>query len=88
MPFLGQFDRGVRKIAAAFVLGDEFRHPTDITIKLADRIARACGLDVGPNLLGLPPLTAQILDNEIVLRPEVAVERQLVPAASAMALSE
>ena len=61
MPRLGQFDRGIRKIAAALVLGDEFRDPIDIAIKLADRIARACGLDVGPNLLGLPPLAAQIL---------------------------
>ena len=62
MPCLGQFDRGVRKIAAALVLGDEFRDPTDIAIKLADRIARACGFDVSPNLVGLPPFAAQILD--------------------------
>ena len=32
MPCLGQFDRGVRQIAAAFILGDEFRDPTDIAI--------------------------------------------------------
>src|SRR5208282_4248037 len=80
MPRLGQFDRGVRKIAAALVLGDEFGRPSDIAIKLSDGIAWACGFDVGPNLVGLPPFAAQILANEIVLRPEVTVERHLVGA--------
>ena len=80
VPRVGQFDRGVRKIAAALVFGDEFRDPADIAIELANGIAWACSLDVGPNFFGLPPLAAQILANEIVLRPEVAVERHLVGA--------
>ena len=75
MPCLGQFDRGVRKIAAALVLGDEFRGLSDKAIKLADGIAWTRGFDVGPDFVRLSRFVAQILDNQIVLRDEVAVER-------------
>ena len=70
MPCLSQFDRGVRKIAAALILGDKFRNPTDIAIKLADRIARVCGFDVSPNLVRLPPFAAQILEMRSSLDPK------------------
>ena len=56
MTRFGQFDRGVREVAAALVLGDEFRRLLDEAVELANRIARARGFDLGPNLVGLFPL--------------------------------
>ncbi len=77
---LCQFDRGVRKIAATLVLGDEFRRLLDKTVKLADRLARVGSFDLRPNLVGLLSLVVQILENQFVLRAEVAIERHLIGA--------
>src|SRR5271166_3965485 len=80
MAFFGQFDRSVRKVAATLVLRDKFRSLLDKAVKLADWISRVAGLDLRPYLVGLPSLIIQILENKIVLRTEVAIERHLIGA--------
>ena len=81
MALLGQFDGGVGEVAPAVVLGDETcaarsRKP----YKLADGIAGALALDVGPDFLGFLALVIEIFEDQIVLGIEVAVERHLVGA--------
>src|ERR1700756_3722447 len=51
MAFFGQFERGVRKVAAALVLRDKFRNLLDKTVKLANWIPGAGGFDLRPYLV-------------------------------------
>ena len=78
MARFGEFDRRVGEIAAALVVGDEFRRLSDEAVKLADRIARALRFHLGPDLVGLAALVVEIFEDEVVLRAEVAIERHLV----------
>ena len=80
MARLGELDRGVRQITAALVTGDEIRRLSDIAVKLADRIAGTRGFDLRPYLVGLSTLVVEILEDQIVFRAEMAVERHLVGA--------
>ena len=80
MTLLRQFDRGVRQVATALVLGDELSRLLDEAMELSDRIVGAGGLDLRPNLVRLLSLVIEIFENEIVLRAEVAIERHLVGA--------
>src|ERR1700722_1147951 len=80
MALLGQFDRGVGKIAAAFVPSDEYCGLVHEAVKLTTGVPRILGFDFGPDFVRLSPFVVQILDNKLVLGIEMAVKRHLASA--------
>ena len=52
----------------------------DEAVELGRRIVRIAIFYLGPDLLGLPALVVQVLEDQFVLRVEVAIERHLVGA--------
>src|SRR5262249_6032594 len=74
----GEFDRGIREIATAAIVEDTLSHDANPRAEFSNRIIRVLAVEAAPNLVDFTCDVAQTRDDQIVLRPEVTVERHLV----------
>ena len=75
-----QFDRRIREVAAPLVIEYKFGAASDPGVQLRQGIARVYRFDFGPPSFGFERHVAQTLNDQVVLRAEVTVERHLVGA--------
>src|SRR5271154_7516072 len=75
-----QFDRRIREVAAPLVVEYKFGAASDPGVQLRQGIARVFRFDSGPPSSAFERHVAQTLNDQVVLRAEVTVERHLVGA--------
>src|SRR5262249_12606948 len=80
MTGIGQLHCGVDHVAAAPVSNYAVSRTPDPGSKLRDRVLRIFGLELGPNRPRVIRYPLKARNDQIVLRPEMAVERHLVGA--------
>jgi len=69
MARFGEFHRRIGEIAAALVVGDEFRHLSDEAVKLATG-SPALRFHLRPDLCRLAALVVEIFDDESSFEPK------------------
>jgi len=78
MAFALQFDGSVGKIATGGLAVQTVSSVLDPGKQLAARVARVCGFEIAPDLLGFFGGAAQCLADQLILGAEMPVERHLV----------
>ncbi len=80
MARLRQLDRRIAEIAAAIVRADQHRRPGDPVEQLSRRIAGIGSFDVAPDLVDRRSGAIEALDDQVVFRTEMTIERHLIGA--------
>jgi hypothetical protein len=75
---LRQFEGGIREITTTPVRTNVLCRQSDPRMKLRQRIVRASSFQLGPLCLGTPCRVPQALDNQVILRAKMTIERHLV----------
>src|SRR5271168_3889331 len=75
-----QFDRRIREVAAPLVIEYKLGAASDPRVQLRQGIASVYRFDFGPPSFDFERHVAQTLNDQVVFRAEVTVERHLVGA--------